>query len=51
MQEHVQTTLDGMRKFEGFVETESMSEVADHCRRVGLEGVFFKSMMKYGGEG
>jgi len=49
MQEHVQTTLDGMRKFEGFVETESMSEVADHCRRVGLEDLFFTSMKKYGG--
>lgn len=39
--------LDSKRKFRSFLEVSDMSVVASHCRRVGLESLFMKSMKIY----
>lgn len=43
-------TIDTHRKFDVFQETDAMSKVASHCRRVGLEALFMTSMKVYGHE-
>jgi hypothetical protein len=45
-----QQVHNGTRKFESFVETDDMSLVAEHCRKVGLEALFRTSMKVYDDE-
>ena len=44
------SSLESQRKFHAFLEVESMSVVADHCRQVGLEALFRTSMKQYDDE-
>jgi acylphosphatase len=43
--------LEASRKFDHFIETEDMSQVAQHCRDAGLEALFRTSMKVYDNTG